>query len=259
MGTDRCQTAIIMDGVICEECGFLSTWIEIPEVCLGGLYKDYRSPTYNQERGYFEPGYVENIAKHIGGPSEALNRVAALDDYFQRLQLKGLFSQESILLALDWGGADGRFMPTLNKTTKKFVYEISDKPSIDNVIKKTELCNDDRFDIIVVAHVLEHVSNPNDFLGTAVNHIADGGYLYLEVPLEVKNPETIVEDAKSGRVPYEVHEHINKYTLKSLQYLALSHGLKIIDLTTEEIDFGWTKASVIRLLAHKCSNFHDES
>ena len=75
--------------------------------------------------------------------------------------------------------------------------------------------------------------------------------MYLEVPLEIEMPETIVDDAMSGRIALVLHEHINRYTSKSLKALAMAYGLDVINVSVEELDLGWSNSRIVRLLARK--------
>ena len=66
-------------------------------------------------------------------------------------------------------------------------------------LKKT-LSDKDKYNYIQTTHVLEHVSNPYNFLKKVLKHLDSGGYLYLEVPLEIENPETIINDALTKKL-----------------------------------------------------------
>jgi SAM-dependent methyltransferase len=41
---------------------------------------------------------------------------------------------------------------------------------------------DDPVDLVVMSHVLEHVSNPREFLADATRNLSDGGAVFIEVP-----------------------------------------------------------------------------
>ncbi len=240
-----------LDAAICQDCCFYSTHKEIPYQDLSNLYSDYRSNKYNQEREVFEPGYTKNIAGLLGSESEALIRVRALNEYFKDLTDKNIMDLQQIASAMDWGGADGRFLPNLSAHCEKFVYEVSSVEPVKGIKRINFLVETDTYQYMQIAHVLEHVSNPFDFLQEPLRHLADGGYLYLEVPLEVENPHLIVEDAISGKIILGVHEHINKFTKDSLTALAKAHQLDVLDIRTDEVDLVWCNSKIIRLLAQK--------
>jgi len=251
LGTIRKLTPlIVIDSAVCADCGFYSTFNEISTEDLSRLYIDYRSDSYNKEREIFEPGY-KSIAGIVGAQREALIRVKALDQYFKDLAKFSKFDINNIKNAMDWGGADGRFLPKFSQNCNRSVYEVSSIEPIQGVARKQVLTDCDKYDYIQIAHVMEHVSNPFEFLKDPLKHIADEGHLYIEVPLEIERPESIIEDVLSGRLQLIVHEHINKYTTDSLRELVLAHRLSVIDITTEVIDLEWCKAKAIRLLAKK--------
>lgn len=239
----------LVDTAICNECGFWSTAKKIDEELLNGLYLDYRSNTYNQDRERFEPGYANDIAPFLGGHDESVSRVKALDQYLVRLSKRLHLDLDAIETVLDWGGADGRFMPSLLSRSRRYTYEISDAVPVHDVQKLTSLPAYSEYDFIQLAHVLEHVSHPLDFLKKPISHLAPRGLLYLEVPLEC-SPKTVLEDARN-RLSFCIHEHINRYTPKSLEGLVGAHGLEVLDSSQDEIDVIWCKAKILRLVARR--------
>lgn len=239
----------LLDTSICNSCTFWSTAKMIDDELLNGLYIDYRSDTYNQDRERFEPGYTSGIAPFLGGHDESVSRVKALDQYLVTLSSSFGLNLGAIKNVLDWGGADGRFMPSLFLSSHRYTYDISDADPVHDVQKLSSIPTNSQYDFIQLAHVLEHVSHPFNFLQEPVSHLAPRGLLYLEVPLEC-DPKAILQDAKNCR-SLGVHEHLNKYTLKSLECLVKAHGLEIIDSSQDEIDVIWTKAKILRLVARR--------
>ena len=49
----------------------------------------------------------------------------------------------------------------------------------------------------------------------------------------------------------DIHEHINRYSVKSVTELLRSAGLSLVAVETEEVDLGWNKATIIRALGRK--------
>ena len=204
-----------------------------------------------QERDTFEPDYIKNYGENVGNQNEALIRVKSLDSYFKDLEGTSEFDIKNVKSAMDWGGADGRFLPSLSKNCEKYVYEVSSIEPLQGITRKQVLTDFDNYDYIQIAHVMEHVSNPFEFLKDPLKHLAKDGYLYVEVPLEIERPESIIEDAISGKIYLRVHEHINKYTANSLKKLVLAHGLSVVNIATDDIDYKYCKMKAIRLLARK--------
>lgn len=87
---------------------------------------------------------------------------------------------------LDYGGDRGQFIPE-GLGRERVVYEFSGVEAVESVRGVTDLSalNGQRFDLVLVAHVLEHVSDPAGFLRTLGNEsFAKDALIYIEVPLE---------------------------------------------------------------------------
>jgi len=82
-------------------------------------------------------------------------------------------------------------------------------------------------------------------------HLKGSGYFYVEVPQELSDEEIVrlAEGDRSISVP--IHEHINRFTPSSVAHLFESAGLALVDKETAFMDFGWTKATIIRALGRK--------
>lgn len=77
-----------------------------------------------------------------------------------------------------------------------------------------------RPDVIVSRQVIEHISDLSDFMETIARHIKPGGLLALELPDHGMNYETL---------DYSFwEEHVNYFTLDTLNYLLLRFGFRII-------------------------------
>ena len=171
--------------------------------------------------------------------------------YLKELQKKGFFLPEEIRKAVDWGGADGLLVPELTKEIERYVYEVSDINPIQGVKRISSLNDSHSFDYLQIAHVLEHVSNPSDFLKNCLNYLNDGGYVYIEVPFEVPDEESLSKDVQRKSFNLSVHEHINKFTILSLTKLAEVNKLKLLDARIQNLDIGWTKVKILRFLGKK--------
>ncbi len=77
-----------------------------------------------------------------------------------------------------------------NPLTKYFVYE-SDSSCYDSLQKagviilnddNTHLIKENDVDLVVISHVLEHVSDPKIFLKSVTKNLRSGGVLFIEVP-----------------------------------------------------------------------------
>ena len=78
------------------------------------------------------------------------------------------------------------------------------------------LSND--FDMVIMSHVLEHVSNPREFLNTYLKKLKKGGVLFIEVPCNDWMHKNIDEP------------HLLFFSKKSLEYLLKNEQLSEIQL-----------------------------
>jgi hypothetical protein len=177
-------------------------------------------------------------------PIEVKNRVTAATDWLaDKLDLSGDFTM------LDYGGADGRFLPTLR--ARKFVYDISTLTPIEGVTRISSESDLGQYSYVHLAHVLEHVVNPLKLTASIVKHVEKGGYLYVEVPQEMSDAE--LEALKNGNYEWNIsiHEHINRYSLSSTTSLLEKVGLKVVAARADEVDLGWAQGVHVRALGRK--------
>lgn len=106
-------------------------------------------------------------------------------------------------------------------------------------IEKLE-CNQ-KYDLIILSHVLEHIVNPKDFLVKLHQHLNQDGVLYIEVPsLEfVKNGGYFFELSYYWQFAHTIH-----FTKKSLQLLLNQAGFNEIK-KTDYIQSCWSKIEPI--------------
>jgi hypothetical protein len=235
--------SVLVEIEICATCSFIQTKRPFPEEALGRLYADYRSDSYNRERIVYEPEYAL-IAADVGGCAQEIQtRTLGLTRW-----LTGKVNAGRDFSMLDYGGADGKFLPDL--PGEKYVFDISDIAPAPGIlrIKESELGS---YSYVQLAHVLEHVSYPLDLVRKAASFLIGAGYLYIEVPQELSDEEItrLANGDKTVNVP--IHEHINRYSVKSVTELLRSSGLSLQAIESEVVDFGWIKATIIRALGRK--------
>jgi len=76
---------------------------------------------------------------------------------------------------------------------------------------------DEQFDIIAAMGVLEHLENPKNFLDQISLNLKDDGLLFFDVPNFKLNP-----------IDLFVFDHLNHFTIETLQNLVNSSNFKII-------------------------------
>ena len=122
------RPTVMVELQICSACSFLQTKYPFSDAALKNLYEDYRSDSYNEERTRYEPSYA-SVAKDIGvNEHEVRNRVADLTAW-----LASKIEPGHRLSMLDYGGADGRFLPHL--AGNKYVFEVSSIAPASGVIR----------------------------------------------------------------------------------------------------------------------------
>ncbi len=236
--------SVLVEIEICKACSFIQTKQPFSDEGIGRLYTDYRSETYNRERISYEPEYAE-IASQTGSCNQEIQaRTVGLTRWLGgKLNVEGSFSM------LDYGGADGRFLPNLQG--QKYVFDISDIDPAEGIKRIRDESGLGSYSYIQLAHVLEHVTHPLALTRKAASFLKLSGYLYVEVPLEVSD-ETIRRLAHGDNtIALDIHEHINRYSLKSVTELFRSAGLSLVAAETEEVDLGWNKPTMIRALGKK--------
>ena len=229
---------------ICRSCTFLQARQPFPEDWITRLYVDYRAPSYNAERTQYEPSYGAIAARVGTDDREVANRVAAATKFVASKLAPG-----PGFTMLDFGGADGRFLPQMDAT--KFVYEISDIAPIAGVTRIATEAELSRYSYVHLAHVLEHVVQPLQLVQKVSQYIEPGGYLYIETPQEVSDAD--LQRFLNGATNMErsVHEHINAYSIAAVTKLFEAAGLELVAAQADRMDVGWASATHLRALARK--------
>ncbi len=229
---------------LCTHCFFIQTKIPFRDEDIMHLYRDYRSPAYNRERIHFEPEYAQ-IAAAIGQDQREVNtRRSALSAFLH----KGLQTSEAHTI-LDYGGADGRFIPDIPGS--KFVYEISNidpVPGVTRIKSESELGT---YSIVLFAHVTEHVTHPLNLVRKLSGYVEPGGYLYIETPQEISDQQRASLQHSALRLDIGIHEHINYYCVPAVAALLEAAGFTVVALESAPVDIGWTKSVHIRALGCK--------
>ncbi len=235
-------SSVLTEMEICRSCTFVQTKIPFPDDALAKLYADYRSDSYNRERIRYEPAY-EAIAHDVGGSRQEIEaRTLGLTQW-----LASRITPEPDFSMLDYGGADGKFLPALPGS--RYVFEISNitpVPGTTRIERESELAT---YSYVQLAHVLEHVTNPLLLTKHAASHVRSGGHLYIEVPVEISDRDANRLLAGDRAIPLPIHEHINRFSVRSITALLRSANLIAKAVETSTVDFGWTKPTVIRALA----------
>lgn len=156
--------------------------------------------------------------------------------------------QENVL---EIGTSTGKFLTYLkeNFNTKTFFDELN-LEALNLLSKQKHTANkdlgkDEKYKIIIMRHVLEHIVEPIDYLSNLRENIQENGYLFIEVPdftfLDNKNDTLLFE-----HVNYFSHATLTQ-VLDRAGYIIISHKFSITDNYTTCSD------RVLRILARKKS------
>ena len=145
--------SVLVEIEICTSCSFIQTKLPFPDEAIGRLYTDYRSDSYNRERTRYEPEYAPMASQAGSCVQEIQARTFGLTRW-----LTGKLNVENNFSMLDYGGADGKFLPNL--PGEKYVFDISNIAPAGGVKRIHEESGLGSYSYIQLAHVLEHVSYP---------------------------------------------------------------------------------------------------
>ena len=220
---------LMIAAIHCRKCGFLFSDLRPDSAELARIYSDYRGPSYVRDRKRFEPGYAQFNFK-LGDAEEVALRVANLEEVLKKVKLP----LDEIHVLLDYGGDEGQFIPDSMHGTRKIVYEVSDKPARAGVEKIAEIAKVPPIDFGMICHVLEHIPYPLDTLLELRSLIRPGGYVYIEVPLDVCAAIfglTSIDGLERGDIgtgSVFFHEHINFFSPRSVGRLLQRAGFEVV-------------------------------
>jgi SAM-dependent methyltransferase len=224
------------------------------------LYANYRSSEYFNVRHQFEPWYSRSLNDGLGGEAD----LAARRGKYREL-VSEFNSDQVVESVLDYGGDRGQLLVG-GPGTSHYVFDISGVATEPGVIsiRDAEALAKQRFDLVTLCEVLEHVSAPQDTLAEVLRLVKPGGLLFITVP----NREFPIADIPTGswyrsylktilksrlatllvdfwstgwkvkfkRIPplgfAKMHEHINFFDVSSLQTALKTLGLDVLACQT---------------------------
>jgi hypothetical protein len=144
------------------------------------LYSGYRGEGYFHARNRVEPFYTRSVNTAIGADQTTISlRRRKVGDF-----LRVATAARPPLSVLDYGGDAGQFIPDWSGL-RKYVYEISDVTPCPGIERLGDLADlREPVDLVMLAHVLEHASDPLAMLRHLRGLATRQGWLYVEVPLD---------------------------------------------------------------------------
>jgi len=139
---------------------------------------------------------------------------------------------------LEVGGGDGFFAELLESDGSQITLlepapracQAARDRGLKRVIEgylRPETFSGERFDAVVIRHVLEHMSEPSGFLTLLREHLTVGGKLFIEVP----NLDAIVANR---RFQDFYSEHLCYFDARSLTHVLVRAGYELVELYTIE-------------------------
>jgi hypothetical protein len=158
----------------CNKCNFGFFSYRYDALEMGKIYSGYRNETYFRFRNNWEPWYSQSYNSNHDSADWIHSRKVGIEEFLFP------FIGISNLRIADVGGDAGQFIPDL--ASKKFVVDPSRKPSLSDVESVADIKDLPEVDLIIYAHVLEHVSDPVLEVSTLFSKASK---VYIEVPYGV--------------------------------------------------------------------------
>ena len=206
-------------------------------------YSAYRDPEYQAMRQSFEPWYTPRFNANITNPEFLQLRKSKVAEILTPHLANG-----HAPTILDFGGAHGELVQGLIAGARPYVYEVSGVEPFNGVGVCADLtaCRSHAFDLIISSNVLEHVGDPQALVQEMRQVAEPGTMLWVEVPFEspigprlmmrrfvqeailcLSRPKVALSQARPGML-YLMHEHVNFFNLRALEYLLTSTGWNFI-------------------------------
>lgn len=197
----------------CADCGCLFLDMRFDGDEMARLYAGYRGPDYEAQRERLEPGYTARNQRLLAGDEH----IPAVEAFLR----PWLPPRPAVL---DWGGDTGLNTPLRQVAARHDVLDISGRPLVPGATAVAT--PQGPYDLIVLAHVLEHVPEPDALLREVRAAMAQTTWLYVEVPFEA-----LMQAAEAAPSAWQRkrhwHEHINFFSAEGLRRLLQRCGLRV--------------------------------
>ena len=218
------------------------------------LYSDYRGEQYLKRRRRWEPWYSSKRNHIIGHDHEVeTTRKCAVESFLSKF-----LNRDSVLRIVDYGGDEGQFIPELPNVEFAGVFEVSGRPvrSGVSILHSLEQLQSASPNLIMLCHVLEHLTAPRIEFEKILALLGNGGHIYIEVPLDghrvrSPTPPRLIRCFRSSRIVFVLSdfvsqvcrfklgwrsrfrlikqsEHLQFFTLQTLQIVAQELELSVV-------------------------------
>jgi SAM-dependent methyltransferase len=166
---------------VCHSCDLVFFDSRYGDEELASLYGDYRGSQYLALRHRWEPWYSRNVNDACAPDADLVSERHA----FMMRILDDANMNHQLACVVDFGGDEGQFFPRI-PIERRVVCDLSKRElpaGIEHIATMSEL-GDVKPDLVIVAHVLEHLPDPAGPLREIRRAIGDEGIIYVEVPLD---------------------------------------------------------------------------
>ncbi len=228
------ENVVEMRRCVCKKCGFV---IDLPRPDEQEVDNKYK--------------YLAVVEKDLGS-SRAISPEAMKQEHKQAIELLDLASfhlecTSRVLDILDCGGGAGHFLiPMKEKGHNCYLVDYNMYPMVGitrlgNTLEDIPV--DQKFDLIICRHVLEHVASPRKVAAGLRNYMKNGGLVYAEVPIELFGA------AKPNGDPVT---HINYFQRDSFRILFEKSGFVPIISREKTTTYHGGNIIVAQILVRKC-------
>ena len=233
---------------ICNSNKYVKIWINIDSLqysycknCQIIFQKDYQNKENDMDYGksYYKNMYDFKFINRYIVDRKILARHyrAELNAEFliECIKEHDLFRNSKKIKILDVGGGTGEnlfylinYIPNsqgihmersrIDKQVAKNLYNLEVISNFD------DLDNNEKFDIITLHHVIEHIPNINEFIEILKNFLNDGGLLFITTP----NPFSLYAKLRRKKWGWYIEDHPILYSPVACKKLLERHGLVLL-------------------------------
>ncbi|MDP6574941.1 MAG: class I SAM-dependent methyltransferase [Candidatus Peribacteraceae bacterium] len=187
----------------------------------------YLSSQSHVSEGFYEESGMHDAQKQVD-IAHWLNETET-DDQRRFFSLKELITNKKLL---DFGSGNGGFLKKASVITgdcfgvelEKAAREYCVSNSL-KVYDSLEAIKDQKFDVITMFHVLEHIADPNSLLKELYSILSEGGKLIVEVPSSKDALLSLYKSVPFSRFTYW-SPHLYLFTQEHLVQMGKSTGFK---------------------------------
>ena len=201
----------------CINCGFRFTNPRPKEETIGKYYKS------------------SNYISHSSSKKGLINKIYHIVRNYQFKKKTGLITRRIEThekKILDIGCGTGDFINYLKEKgwvtagieTDSGARKIAEEKNQQRVFENIEKLNGEKFDVITMWHVLEHIYDLNTFLKSIYTLLNDKGLLVVGVP---NNSSYDAKFYKENWYAYDPPIHLSHFRIKDISKLATAHNFKI--------------------------------